>query len=65
MRKIICKSCGEISSYCMYERVHRYLFFNADGEPDGSSEDVEEYASDVKRCPYCDKKVKIVEEGET
>ena len=49
----------------LYERVHRDLFFDANDNPDGASEDIVDYGSNVKRCLKCNKKVKIVEQAES
>lgn len=65
MKRIICPFCGEVKAYMLYERVHRSLIFDANDDPLGSTEDITEYASDVKRCADCNRKVKIVEQAES
>ena len=61
MKRIICPFCGEVKVYMLYERVHRGLIFDANDNPCDSTEDITEYASEVKRCVNCNRKVKIVE----
>ena len=62
MKRIICPFCGEVEVYMLHERVHRGLLFDASDDPCGSTDDVTEYASKVKRCLVCNRKVKIVEQ---
>lgn len=62
MKKIICPQCGEVRNYCMKETVMRYLIFNVNDEAIDATEDREVYIGTVKRCMFCDRKVKIVEE---
>lgn len=38
-----CPSCGGTTGYYQMEKVHRALEFTWNGEPDGGSEDVEDY----------------------
>ena len=59
MKKIVCKNCGEIPEYCVLEKGHQYLFFNAEDEPTDAGEFYTDYCSSVKRCPKCGKKIEI------
>lgn len=65
MKRIICPYCGEVEVYMLYERVHRGLIFDANDNPRDSTEDITEYASNVKKCLICNRKVKIVEQTES
>ena len=61
MNIISCPKCGEIKQYGYLEKVSRYLLFNADGEPCGSTEDDMIYTGTVPRCIICMSKVIIKE----
>lgn len=50
-----CPFCGGKSGYYEIEKVHRSLFFAWNGEPDGSTEDVTEWASKRKYCIDCNR----------
>ena len=63
MKKIICTKCGEVGFYINFEIQKVYIAFDANGnEYDVCPEPVEIRSSIVNRCPYCERKVKIVEE---
>lgn len=62
MKKIICPKCGEIDFYTNFEIQKVYIAFDADGnEIDAALEDMGIRSSTVKRCCYCQSKVKIEE----
>ena len=61
MKKIICPKCGEVEHYGILERGHQTLLFNAEGEPCGATDFIDDWSSTVQRCLCCDRKVKIVE----
>lgn len=61
MAKIICPKCGEVNRYCLLEKCHQYLLFDANNEPCGSGELIEDWASNVPRCIHCNRKVKFKE----
>lgn len=50
-----CPYCGSDEGYCMYERVHRSLFFDFNDEPIGASEDIADYSGKRKYCLKCRK----------
>lgn len=60
---ILCKKCGRVKGYRQKEVVHRWLYFDEDGEGDGSSEDVEERCG-MPRCVICGRIVAIYREVE-
>ena len=63
MKKIICSKCGEVGFYTNFEIQKVYIAFDAEGnEYDACLEPGEIRSSLVNRCPYCGRKVKIVEE---
>lgn len=57
-----CPHCGSTKGYSLKETVYRYLYFDYDDEPDGSTEDYQIYGSKTKRCIDCGKKVGSVSE---
>lgn len=62
MRKIICPNCGEVDYYTNFEIQKIRFAFDADGnEVDVPFEVTSIRSSIVNRCPWCEKKVKIVE----
>ena len=62
MRKIICPNCGEVDYYTNFEIQKIRIAFDADGdEVDVPFEVTGIRSSIVNRCPWCEKKVKIVE----
>lgn len=65
MTKIYCKNCGYVSRFTMLEKVSRRLIFDEFGNPDGCTEEISIYTSNVKRCPMCNRKVTIVEISES
>ena len=60
---ILCKKCGRVEGYMQKETVHRWLYFDENGEPDGSSEDVEDRCG-RPRCVKCGRIVEIYMEVE-
>lgn len=48
-----CPFCGSEKGYYIYEKVHRALFFTYDDEPNGSTEDVEDYVGKRRYCEDC------------
>lgn len=63
MKKIICSKCGEVDFYTNFEIQKVYIAFDANGNEYDVGFDVHGIrASTVNRCPYCQCKVKIVEE---
>lgn len=48
-----CPYCGGTTGYYQMEKVHRSLAFTWDGEPDGGSEDVEDYLGKRRYCQDC------------
>lgn len=48
-----CPYCGSDAGYYMIERVHRSLMFDFFDEPDGASEDFEDYTGKRKYCRDC------------
>lgn len=61
MKKIICPKCGEVEHYGILEKCHQVLIFNADNNPDGAGELIEDWSSNVPRCLICNRKVKIID----
>ncbi len=62
MRHIICPECGEVDFYTNFDIQQVYICFDADGEEtDNNAEVVSISSSVVPRCPYCQRKIKIVE----
>ena len=64
MKQIICPDCGKIKQYGVSEQVRRVLYFDANDNPCGVSEDYCVYSGKVKKCPNCGRKVKIIGEVE-
>ena len=64
MKVIICPKCGEVPNYGKRVTYRYDLIFDADDEPDGSTEPFPVYDGTVKRCLYCDSKIKIIEKEE-
>lgn len=50
-----CPFCGSEKGYYSLERIHRYLLFDFNDIPDGSTEDITEYCGKRKYCRNCDK----------
>ena len=50
-----CPYCGSEEGYYQEERVHRFLFFTFDGEPDEATEDITEWTSKRRYCRNCEK----------
>lgn len=48
-----CPFCGGETGYYTIERVHRTLNFTWDGEPDGASEDYNDWESKRAYCSDC------------
>lgn len=48
-----CPFCGSKEGYYTLEKVHRSLLFDFDGEPNGASEDITDYAGKRRRCIDC------------
>lgn len=48
-----CQFCGGDNGYYEIEKVHRSLFYTWAGAPNGSSEDVTEWAGKRKYCANC------------
>lgn len=59
--RIICPKCGEVEIYGILERCHQTLMFNANNEPCGASELVDDWTG-KPRCMKCDSMVKFIEE---
>lgn len=45
-----CPYCGGTTGYYQMEKVHRALEYTWDGEPDGASEDIEDYLGKRRYC---------------
>ena len=50
-----CPYCGSEEGYYEIEKVHRTLLYTFDGEPDGCSEDYNDWTSKRKYCRYCNR----------
>lgn len=50
-----CPYCGGTTGYYQMEKVHRALEFTWNGEPDGGSEDVEDYLGKRRYCQDCNR----------
>lgn len=62
MKHIICSKCGEVDFYTNFDIQKVYICFNADNEvTDNCMEEDPVRSSIVPRCPYCQRKIKIVE----
>ena len=62
MNEIICAKCGKVPFYTNFEIQKVFLPFDSDGnEIDLACDPVGLRSSMVKRCPYCERKVKIIE----
>lgn len=62
MKQIICPKCGVIPYYTNFEIQKVYMGFDADGnENDIALDPMGIRSSTVKRCCYCQSKVKIEE----
>nr|DAT27069.1 MAG TPA: ISL3 zinc-finger of transposase IS204/IS1001/IS1096/IS1165 [Bacteriophage sp.] len=48
-----CPFCGSEEGYYMKEIVHRFLYFTFDGEPNGASEDITDFAGKRRFCANC------------
>ena len=59
---ILCPTCGRVNGYRQKETVHRWLYFDENGEGDGASEDVEDRCG-RPRCIKCNRIVCVYEEG--
>ena len=63
-KKIVCKSCGEVPFYTNFEVQKVYICFDSDGHEVDNTMDIYGLRSSiVNRCPYCQKKIRIVEEN--
>ena len=65
MKRIVCPICGVVGRYFIKETVTRGLLYNAQGEPEGQTEDVCIYSGKVKRCLKCMRKIEIVGDDES
>lgn len=59
MKKIICPKCGVIPHYTNFEIQKVYFGFDAYGNVEDTSEAIGIRTSVIKRCCYCQSKVKI------
>lgn len=50
-----CPYCGSEEGYYQEERVHRFLFFAFDGEPDGATENITDWEGKRRYCRNCEK----------
>ena len=63
MKHIICPECGEVDCYTNFDIQKVYFCFDADDKiVDNCMETVSIQSSIVPRCPWCQRKIKIVED---
>ena len=61
-KHIVCPKCGEVDFYTNFDIQKVYICFNADGENiDNYMEEESIRDSIIPRCPYCQRKIRIVE----
>lgn len=66
MKHIICPKCGEVDFYTNFDIQKVYICYNANNENiDNRMEEVGVRSSIVPRCPYCKRKINIVEREES
>lgn len=65
MAKIICPNCGEVDNCYLTEHVRRGLIYDANGSPQGQTEDEVFYVGKTYRCLNCGSKVRIELGGDT
>ena len=53
--KMKCPFCGSEEGYYEIEKVHRALYYTFDGEPNGASEDYNDWASRRKYSAKCNR----------
>lgn len=63
MKHIICPECGEVDFYTNFDIQKVYICFNANDENIDNCMEIDGISSSiVPRCPYCQRKIKIVED---